>query len=161
MKKLVVLILMLVLCVCLVGCQAQRVPIESNTPSESVFVQPDPGDIPETEPSDPVLTDFNTGAAEQHETVLPWDYEEDEQVDNIFYKRTTDENGEPVYAVKLASNEQPFYLPMNSTVIYSGDFEESYFERYTVTYKENGESKSMVQYQLHVMTDSVESEVKE
>ena len=98
----------------------------------------------------PTLSDFTTGDVEVHEVLLPWDWQEGEHIDNLYYKRTTNDAGEAVYAVLQASNGQPFYLPMGSTVMYTGEYPECFFERYTVTYKEDGVDKSFVQYQLYI-----------
>ena len=122
----------------------------------SMFSGCKPGENPEPSPSVPALTDFNTSEAQQHEVILPWPWAEGESADNRYYKRTTDSNGTAVYAVMQASNNQVAYLPMGSTVVYTGQYETSYYEKFTITYKEDGVDKSMVQYQLYVGTGNVD-----
>lgn len=109
-----------------------------------------PNETDEVTPDIGVVTDFNTGDVELHEAILPWEYDEGEDIDNPYYKRTTDVDGNLVYAVLQASTNQPAYLPMGNTVVYSGNFETCFYERTTVSYTENGEHRSNVQYQLYV-----------
>lgn len=112
------------------------------------------GQTPEGEPPSTV-TDFEIGEVETHEPILPWQFEEGETVDNPYYKRTTDENGDNVYAVLMAGDNQVAYLPMSNTVVYMGAAgSECYFERTTNTYKLDGEDQTVVQFQLYV-ADSV------
>ena len=115
-----------------------------------------PAENPEGSPSVPALTDFATSEAQQHEVILPWPWEEGESADNRYYKRTTDINGNAVYAVMQASNNQVAYLPMGSTVVYTGQYETSYYEKFTITYKEDNQDREMVQYQLYVGTGNVD-----
>lgn len=104
------------------------------------------------------VTDFEMGEAEVHESILPWQFDEGEAVENIYYKRTTDENGTNVYAVRKASDNQVAYLPMGNTVVYVGDSEDCYFERTTNTYKLDGEDSTTVQFQLYVTNGIVAPE---
>lgn len=115
-----------------------------------------PAEDPKSSPSVPALTDFATSEAQQHEVILPWPWEEGESADNRYYKRTTDINGNAVYAVMQASNNQVAYLPMGSTVVYTGQYETSYYEKFTITYKEGNQDREMVQYQLYVGTGNVD-----
>lgn len=105
-----------------------------------------------TEDSQPsAVTDFEIGDVETHEPILPWQFEEGEEAENPYYKRTTDENGNNVYAVLKASNNQVAYLPMSNTVVYMGASNTAcFFERTTNTYKLNGEDQTVVQFQLYV-----------
>lgn len=109
----------------------------------------------DTSTASDVVEDFSTSEAELHEPILPMEFEDGEDVDNPYYKRTVDENGKPAYLVTNGTTGQPQYLPMGQTVIYSGDYEDCFYERYTITYKINGEYRSMVQYQLYVNAESV------
>lgn len=114
--------------------------------SKSDETGPNPeGDLPS------VVTDFVTGDVEIHEPILPWQFEEGETVENPYYKRTTDESGANVYAVLKASNNQVAYLPMSNTVVYMGASDTAcFFERTTNTYKLDGETHTVVQFQLYV-----------
>lgn len=113
--------------------------------------QPDEtGPIPEGD-SPGVVTNFEIGDVETHEPILPWQFEEGEEAENPYYKRTTDENGTNVYAVLKASNNQVAYLPMSNTVVYMGSLTtDCFFERTTNTYKLDGEDQTVVQFQLYV-----------
>jgi len=96
------------------------------------------------------ITDFTVGDVEVHEALLPWQFEEGEEVENPYYKRTSDENGVNAYAVLKASDNQVAYLPMSNTVVYMGNSDDCYFERTTNTYKLDGEDQTVVQFQLYV-----------
>lgn len=115
---------------------------------------------PDPEVGEPAsaVTDFVVGDVEVHEPLLPWQFEEGEEVENPYFKRTTDENGTNVYAVLKASNNQVAYLPMSNTVVYMGGSENCFFERTTNTYKMDGEDQTVVQFQLYVSDVAPESE---
>jgi len=117
----------------------------ADSPTPDTDVQPTP--VSE-------ITDFQAGQAELHEVILPWTFEEGEEIENPYYKRTTDENGTLVYAVMKASNNQVAYLPAGSTVVYVGGDGDCYYEKTTNTYKLDGEEKTSEQYQLYIVTDS-------
>lgn len=120
--------------------------------------QPDEtGPNPEGDPSS-VVTDFEIGAVETHEPIQPWQFGEGETAENPYYKRTTDENGNNVYAVLKASNNQVAYLPMSNTVVYMGSSgTDCFFERTTNTYKLDGEDQTTVQFQLYVADVAAET----
>ena len=96
------------------------------------------------------ITDLKTGDAELHEPIAPLEFEDGEEVANPFYKRTVNEDGTPCYLVMNATTNQFIYLPMGQTVIYTGEYETCFYERYTITYTQGGEPKSTTQYQLFV-----------
>ena len=93
------------------------------------------------------VEDFKAGDAETHEEILPLEFDEGEAVDNLYYKRTTNDDGIPCYAV-MKSNGQMAYLPMDDTVCYVTEDTHSYFESIPITYMQNGEEVSKTQYQL-------------
>lgn len=106
---------------------------------------------PTPEEDAPAVTDFSIGDVETHEPILPWQFEEGEEAENPYYKRTTDEGGNNVYAVLKAADNQVAYLPMSNTVVYVGaEGSDCYFERTTNTYKLDGEDQTVVQFQLYV-----------
>jgi len=115
------------------------------------------GKISEGDPTSSV-TDFVVGEVENHEPILPWQFEEGEEVENPYYKRTTDENGTNVYAVLKASDNQVACLPMSNTVVYMGNSDaDCFFERTTNTYKLDGEDQTVVQFQLYVADTAPET----
>ena len=97
-----------------------------------------------------VVTDVELSDAEVHEVLLPQEFSEGEVIDNPYYKRTSDENGTPVLAVKKASNGQTAYLPFSETTVYHTDEGPCYFERKVLTYKLDGVEKTTTQYDLWV-----------
>lgn len=97
-----------------------------------------------------VVTDVNLSEAEAHEVLLPQEFSEGEVIDNPYYKRTSDENGTPVFAVKKASNGQQAYLPFSETTVYHTDEGPCYFEQKVLTYKLDGVEKTTTQYDLWV-----------
>lgn len=97
-----------------------------------------------------VVTDVDLSDAEVHEVLLPQEFSEGEVIDNPYYKRTSDENGTPVFAVKQASNGQQAYLPFSETTVYHTDEGPCYFERKVLTYKLDGVEKTTTQYDLWV-----------
>lgn len=106
---------------------------------------------PTPEVDAPAVTDFSIGDVETHEPILPWQFEEGEEAENPYYKRTTDEGGNNVYAVLKTADNQVAYLPMSNTVVYVGaEGSDCYFERTTNTYKLDGEDQTVVQFQLYV-----------
>ena len=150
-KKNVALLLMIVaLMLCLTAC---------NTPPEPSLDVPDVSNsgeesLPPVASADPI-DNFEAGSAEMHEPILPLEFEDGETVDNPYYKKTTNEEGMPCYMVINASTNQPVYMPMAETVIYSGENEDCFYERYTFTFEQNGEYRSTTQYQLHVNSNAV------
>lgn len=137
----------------LASCSPQETP-EPPSESETVVTGATTG----------VVTDFQSSDTELHETIVPWEFEEGEEVDNLYYCRTVSDNGVPVYAVERASDNQVVYLPMSQTVVYASESENCYFERTTLTYALDGEPKEVVQYQLHVtalVNNSVSDETPE
>lgn len=96
-----------------------------------------------------VVTDVQLSEPEVHEVLLPQDFSEGEVIDNPYYKRTTDENGVPVFAVKQASNGQQAYLPFDVTTVYHADGP-CYFERMVLTYKLDDVEKTTIHYDLYV-----------
>lgn len=130
-----------------------------NTPLKPSLEVPDASDgIEESQPpmvNADSIENFEAGSAEMHEPILPLEFKDGEVVDNPYYKKTTNEEGTPCYMVMNASTNQPVYMPMGETVIYSGEDEDCFYERYTFTYEQNGEYRSTTQYQLHVNSNAV------
>jgi len=145
-KNVLLLLIIAVLMLCLIACD-----VKTSTETASLAV-PDPSKAVQESvvPDDDPISDLVPGEVELHEPILPLEFEEGEDVDNPYYKRTVNEDGIPSYLVKNATTGQPNYLPMGQTVIYAGDYESCFYERYTITYKQGDEYRSMTQYQLHV-----------
>jgi len=97
-----------------------------------------------------VVTDVDLSNAELHEVISPQQFTEGEVIDNPYYKRTTDENGTPVFAVIKASDGQPAYLPFSETTVYHTESGTCYFEKKSLTYKLDGVEKTTTQYELWV-----------
>jgi len=100
-----------------------------------------------------VVTEMTCGEAELHEAIVPW-VEEGETFENAYYQRTVDADGNLVYAVMKAADEQLAYLPLGETVVYTGVYETCYYEVVEISYKMNGELVSQKQYHLYVNTDA-------
>lgn len=148
-KSIGLLLLLAVFMLSLAACKTDT-PDETDSPDvpdESPEVQNSTD--PEIDYDDPI-SDLSSGEAELHEPILALEFEEGEEVDNPYYKRTVNEEGVPSYLVMNASTNQPAYLPMGQTVIYAGDYETCFYERYTITYKQGDEYRSTTQYQLFV-----------
>lgn len=127
------------------GCGAGEPPDASETSPE----------ISEPGPEQNPIQDVAPGEAELHEEILPLEFEEGESVDNPFYKRTTNVDGVPCYAV-LKTNGQMAYLPMDATVCYVTSSGPSYYERIKLTYTLNGEEVEKDQWQLFINMDGQE-----
>ena len=147
-KKILTLFMGLVMVLALASCS-----------NSSPTTQPLPdNDAQEPEQSNAsVITDMEAGEAEVYEVIVPWTFQDGDPVDNPYYKKGTDEDGNPVYMVEKA-NGQVSYLPMGETVVYASENESSHFERTTYTYKEDGEEKAFTQYQLYVNTLSPDND---
>lgn len=130
---------------------------DANTPKESevVIISSESSDPNVITPDSYPITDISSGEAELHEPIKPLEFEAGEEVDNPFYRRTVNEEGIPSYQVKNAATDQPIYLPMGQTVIYTGDFDPCFYERYTIIYTQGGETKSMTQFQLYVNAEGL------
>ena len=106
------------------------------------------------------VEDFQTGEATVHEEILPLEFDEGEVIDNLYYKRTTNDDGIPCYAV-MKSSGQMAYLPMDETTCYVTESGSSYYEAIPITYTMNGEEVSKTQYQLFTRLDSVEDNAQD
>ena len=105
------------------------------------------------------ITDMTQGEVLSHETLDLYEFEDGEDIENDYYKRTT-YDGKNVYAVKKASDGQIANLPIDNTVVYTSETDDNcYFERVEFSYKEDGEDKTMEQYQLHVLEKADEVQV--
>ena len=100
--------------------------------------------------SDPVISNINLGDPEQTELLLPLEAEEGEVLDNPYYRRTTDPDGRPAYAVLKSSDSQMAYLPLEETVIYPIQEGTSYYEKKTLSYEVDGEPVTVTRYELWV-----------
>lgn len=107
-----------------------------------------------------VITDFKPGEVELHQVILPWEPDEGEDLENPYYSRTTNEEGEYVYAVLKASDHQPAYLPVGHTVVYTSESDNCYYEKATNTYLLDGVPVEDEQYQLHVSLNVPEKPTK-
>lgn len=96
------------------------------------------------------ITDMSEGEVLEHEEIGVFGFESGEEHENDFYKRTTVED-ENVYAVRRVSDGEVVNLPINDTVVYTSKSGECYYENVEFVYKEDGEEKTMQQYQLHVV----------
>lgn len=101
----------------------------------------------------PVIENLTTSFPDLHVPLLPMEFEADEPVQNPYYRRTTDAEGTPVYQVSRADNGQMPLLPMNETIVYITDDGNCYYEAMEITYDVQGESTTMLQYQLYVPGD--------
>ena len=169
MKKTLLLFLALITALALAACTPDAPPED---PPETPEIQEEDdyvkgtGLYDENDGEVGVVTDFVPGEVEIHEVILPWEEdgagEEDGDTlevdssiaavgaENPYYTRTINDEGEYVYAVLKASNNQPAYLPVGHTVVYTSEDGECYYEKITNTYKLDGVEMSDEQYQLHV-----------
>lgn len=140
MKKKSLAVIAMTLVLLLTGCGANK--SESNEPQE-----------PNT------ITDMSEPDVQLHEEIVEQKFGEDEEVDNPYYKRTLNEDGDPVYEVIRKRDGQKVTLPLDSTVLYVTETGPSYYEQVTLTYKENGEEVTMEQYNLYAQSTTEEEPV--
>ena len=105
------------------------------------------------------ITDMSEPTVMLHEEIVEQEFGEDETVDNPYYKRTVDEDGNPVFEVIRKRDGQKVTLPLDNTVLYVTETGPSYFEQVTITYKENGEEVTMEQYNLYAQSTTEEEPV--
>lgn len=149
-KNIILLLILAMLMLTLIACDtndtgpAPTISIPEQTSGVTA------SETPTKSPLEDAISDLNIGEAELYEPIEPLEFEDGEEIDNLYYKRTVDGNGEPAYMVINATTKQAAYLPLGQTVIYAGEYETCFYERFNVTYKQNDEFRSTVQYQLHV-----------
>lgn len=105
------------------------------------------------------ITEMSEPTVMLHEEIAEQEFGEDETVDNPYYKRTVDEDGNPVFEVIRKRDGQIVTLPLDSTVLYVTESGPSYFEQVTITYKENGEEVTMEQYNLYAQSSTEQEPV--
>ena len=76
--------------------------------------------------------------------------ENDELVENPYYRRGTNAEGDPVYEVLRADNGQWTLLPLSCTILYTSQDGNSYYETEEVSFTYGGETTTVLQYQLFV-----------
>lgn len=131
------------------GNQTVETPAESPDEQDSTAYTED-GEAIGPHGGGSVVTDFKPGEVELHQVILPWEAEEGEELENPYYVRKVNDEGEYVYAVLKASDHQVAYLPVGSTVIYTSEEDNCYYEKATNTYLLDGIPTEDEQYQLHV-----------
>lgn len=117
---------------------------EAQEPADSQEVLEVPEDASE-------YTDVDFGDSQVHEELVPLEFDEDEPVDSVYYKRTTDpKDGSAAYLVKRASDQEEAYLPMAKTVCYVDEElgDRAYYERVPLSYKVDGQEVETYQYQI-------------
>lgn len=135
MKKVSLTILSVLMLFALTAC--------SSTPDSSI-------NEPPAEATPSIVTEFESSDAELHEGIGLWDFSEGEPVENLYYTKAVDADGNPVYAVKRTSDGQVAYLPMGETVLYTSESNVCYYEKTVLSYKVDGAPQSSTQYQLYV-----------
>ena len=99
------------------------------------------------------IDDVNIGTPQVHVTLdkYPFESEADGYVPtNEYYKKAKNSEGELCYVVLDASDGALDYLPLTQTVLYTSDADNCYYEKFTITYEQEGEKKEVEQYQLYV-----------
>lgn len=141
------------LVLCLTACSG-------SSPDGSEGTEPDGGGTTDPPKSEEVLevpedaseyTDVDFGDSQVHEELVPLEFDEDEPVDSVYYKRTTDpKDGSAAYLVKRASDQEEDYLPMAKTVCYVDEElgDRAYYERVPLSYKVDGQEVETYQYQI-------------
>lgn len=175
-KRMVLLLSLSIAAVSLAACtqspppdDPQDIEIKDNRPVENLVDSPDVqnpvaydenGEAVGPHGGGGVITDFKPGEVELHQVIIPWEPEEGEELENPYYSRTINEEGEYVYAVMQASNHQPAHLPVGHTVIYTNESDNCYYEKTTNTYLLDGVPVEDEQYQLHVSVNVPEQSAK-
>lgn len=104
-----------------------------------------------------VISALTQSEAQQHEVISPQAFTEGEHIDNPYYKRTTDEDGKPVFAVIKSADGQPAYLPFDQTTVYHTQLGPCFYEKKTLSYLLDGVEQTADCYELWVM-DTVADE---
>lgn len=97
-----------------------------------------------------VVTELEVNELIGPQDIVRLDFDEDEMVENPYYKRTANADGESVYMVKRASDDEYVYLPVTETVIYSGTEGNCSYQEINLTYKVDGVETEKKQYQIYV-----------
>ena len=147
MKKHLILLSALALAFTLAGCTA-----DTPTPEPA----PAPGQSPPQGTPPIMITDISDPAVGIHEEIVEQSFAEGEDIDNLYYKRSANSDGVPVYTVTRKSDGQTDNLPLTETDDYVPKTGPSDYEKVTVSYKENGDPSSIEQYELYVQSTEEE-----
>ena len=131
MKKVIFLVMMVSML--LTGCM--QAPGETTTE-------------PTAEPTMPPVTRVGDITTETHIFLEQLPYEAEEGQESLYYKKTTDVDGQFVYEVYSKEGEL-IQLPVADTVLYLSDAS-NYVERVSFDYEIEGETKTAEQYWLFV-----------
>lgn len=139
----------LALIVC--GCSKTPAPLDENNADTPLLpTDTQVGDDGESEEPTGVITDMRVIEESSQENIIEIEQEDGEAVVSSYYLVSKDSSGRPVYSVKRATTGQLVQLPMGDTVLYSSDAGANYYKTVTYQYELDGETRTMVQYQLYV-----------
>lgn len=100
--------------------------------------------------SAPAISDYRASDPVLHQVLAPLELEDGQHADHLYYDRKIVEDGTVVYLVQKAADGQWAYLPVEQTVVYTGNYEEGFYEAVEISYLLDGEPEEMVQYHLFV-----------
>lgn len=108
-----------------------------------------------------VITDLEMSEVSEPQYINPLEFDADETVESLYYKRTANDAGESMYMVERADDGEPVYMPVTETVIYTSNEDAGYYQEITLTYKQDGEPMEKKQYQIYVSVPDDENENSE
>lgn len=128
MKKFLMIVLAMIMVFALVACGAEA---NKEEPTKGAVA-----DLEVSEISEPIY-------------IVQLDFEDGENVESAFYKRTANDNGDSMYMVKNTDGES-VYMPVTDTVVYTSNEPECYYQEIKLAYKVDGVPMEKTQYQIYI-----------
>ena len=97
-----------------------------------------------------VITDLEMSEVSEPQYINQLEFDADETVESLYYKRPAHDAGESMYMVERADDGELVYMPVTETVIYTSNEDSGYYQEITLTYKQDGEPMEKKQYQIYV-----------
>lgn len=108
-----------------------------------------------------VITDLEMSEVSEPQYINQLEFDTDETVESLYYKRTANDTGESIYMVERSDDGELVYMPVTETVIYTSNEDAGYYQEITLTYKQDGEPMEKKQYQIYVSVPDDENENSE
>lgn len=83
------------------------------------------------------------------EILAPVSFDENDTIENIYYKRTSI-NNKVCFVVKKSSDNKELSIPMDNTVIYYTNDKENKIEKVNFSYEQDGKKINVEQYRLYL-----------
>lgn len=83
------------------------------------------------------------------EILAPVSFDENDTIENIYYKRTSI-NNKAYFVIKKSSDNKELSIPMDNTVIYYTNDKENKIEKVNFSYEQYGKKINVEQYRLYL-----------